>query len=317
MFREPPFRDLPPYLKILALIMVMIVTFLIVLALGVAISIPFFGRNLFENLALVADYSDPQTVAALKYFQIVNQIGAFIAPAIIFVILTDDFYSRYLCLDKRIGRLSIIFGFMLLLISLPFINWLVQINNEIHLPSYLARIEKWMRNSEDSAQKLTDAFLYTSTWGGFMVNLLMIAVLAAVGEELIFRGILVRLFREWTGNIHLAVIIPALLFSALHLQFYGFFGRLVLGIILGYLFIWSGSLWVPVIIHFLNNAMAVVISFLDKRGLISTDLETFGSSENNLVITGSFLLTVFSMGVIYLHEKGYFRKLAKKNPDLP
>jgi len=314
MFREPPFRNLPPYLKILALIMVMIITFLVVLALGVAISIPFFGRSLFEGIAAVSDYSDPQTVLALKYFQIVNQVGVFIAPAIIFVILTDDYYSRYLNLDNRIRRLSIIFGFILLWVSMPFINWLVQINNEMHLPSYLAGIETWMRNSEDNAQKLTDAFFVTKTWGGFMVNLLMIAVLAAIGEELIFRGILVKLFREWTGNVHLAVIIPALLFSALHLQFYGFFGRLVLGIILGYLFVWSGSLWVPIVIHFLNNAMAVIVSFLDQRGLIGTDLETFGTSQNTLIITGSFLLTIFTMSVIFLHEKGYFKKFAKKRP---
>jgi len=314
MFREPPFRHLPPYLKILALIMVMIITFLVVLALGVAISIPFFGRSLFESLESFSDYSDPQTVYALKYFQIVNQIGVFIAPAIIFVILTDDYYSRYLNLDNRIKRLSVIFGFILLWISMPFINWLVQINNEMHLPSYLAGIETWMRNSEDNAQKLTDAFLATKTWGGFMVNLVMIAVLAGIGEELIFRGILVKLFREWTGNVHLAVIIPALLFSALHLQFYGFFGRLVLGIILGYLFVWSGSLWVPIVIHFLNNAMAVIVSFLDQRGLIGTDLETFGTSQNTLIITGSFLLTIFTMSVIFLHEKGYFKKFAKKRP---
>ncbi|MCK9398537.1 MAG: CPBP family intramembrane metalloprotease [Bacteroidales bacterium] len=314
MFREPPFRNLPPYLKILALIMVMIITFLVVLALGVAISIPFFGRSLFEGIAAVSDYSDPQTVFALKYFQIVNQVGVFIAPAIIFVILTDDYYSRYLNLDNRIRRLSIIFGFILLWVSMPFINWLVQINNEMHLPSYLAGIETWMRNSEDNAQKLTDAFFVTKTWGGFMVNLLMIAVLAAIGEELIFRGILVKLFREWTGNVHLAVIIPALLFSTLHLQFYGFFGRLVLGIILGYLFVWSGSLWVPIVVHFLNNAMAVIVSFLDQRGVITTNLETFGTSQNNLVIIGSFLLTIFTMSVIYLHEKGYFKKFAKKRP---
>lgn len=314
MFREPPFRNLPPYLKILVLIMVMIITFLLVLALGVAISIPFFGRSLFEGIASFSDYSDPQTVFALKYFQIVNQVGVFIAPAIIFVILTDDYYSRYLNLDSGIRRLSIIFGFILLLVSLPFINWLVQINSEIHLPSYLAGVETWMRNSEDNAQKLTDAFLATNQWGGFMVNLLMIAVLAAIGEELIFRGILVKLFREWTGNVHLAVIIPALIFSALHLQFYGFFGRLVLGVILGYLFVWSGSLWVPIAVHFLNNAMAVIVSFLDQRGVMSTNLETFGSSQNTMVIAGSFLLTLFSLSVIYLHEKGYFKKLAKKRP---
>jgi membrane protease YdiL (CAAX protease family) len=171
-----------------------------------------------------------------------------------------------------------------------------------------------MRNSENTAQKLTDAFLAANTWGGLLINMVMVAVLAAVGEELIFRGILVRLFREWTGNVHLAVIIPALLFSALHLQFYGFFGRLVLGIILGYLLVWSGSLWVPITVHFLNNAMAVVVSFLDQRGLISTDLESFGSSQNIYIIIVSFILMIFTMSMIHLHEKGYFVRVSKKRP---
>lgn len=312
MFREPPFQQLKPYLKIMALIMVMIVTFLIVLALGVAISIPIFGSGILESLASFSDYSDQNIVAALKYFQIVNQVGVFIAPAIIFVILTDDDFSGYLNLNGGNRWLSIMFGFILLVISMPFINWLVQINNNIHLPAYLSRIESWMRNSEDTAQKLTDAFLATKTLRGLSVNMVMVGILAAVGEELIFRGILVRLFREWTGNIHLAVIIPALLFSALHLQFYGFFGRLVLGIVLGYLFVWSGSLWVPITVHFLNNAMAVVVSFLDQRGLISTNLDSFGTSDKVSVISGSFLLTIFTMSVIYLHERGYFKRWAKK-----
>lgn len=312
MFREPPFQQLKPYLKIMALIMVMIVTFLIVLALGVTISIPIFGSGILESLASFSDYSDQNIVAALKYFQIVNQVGVFIAPAIIFVILTDDDFSGYLNLNGGNRWLSIMFGFILLVISMPFINWLVQINNNVHLPAYLSRIESWMRNSEDTAQKLTDAFLATKTLRGLSVNMVMVGIFAAVGEELIFRGILVRLFREWTGNIHLAVIIPALLFSALHLQFYGFFGRLVLGIVLGYLFVWSGSLWVPITVHFLNNAMAVVVSFLDQRGLISTNLDSFGTSDKVSVISGSFLLTIFTMSVIYLHERGYFKRWAKK-----
>jgi hypothetical protein len=288
--------------------MVMIVTFLVVLAFGVALSIPFFGRGLLDDLAALSDYTNPQTVFALKYFQIINQLGVFIIPAIIFVILTDDNFRRYLNLDRGLKKFSIIFGFMVVAVSLPFINWLVQVNSAIHLPSFLSRIEEWMRHSEESAQRLTDAFLATGSMAGFIVNLVMIAGLAAIGEELIFRGILVKLFRDWTKNVHLGVIIPAILFSALHLQFYGFFGRIVLGIILGYLFIWSGSLWVPILVHFLNNTMAVVISFLDQRGVIRADLESFGASDNIMVIAGSLLLMIFTMSVIYLHEHGYFKK---------
>jgi len=308
MFRDPPFYKLSAPLKILALVMVMIVTFLVVLAVGVAFSIPFFGKDLLDNIAAISDYSAPETIFALKYFQIVNQIGFFIAPAAIFVFLTDDSFFRYLKLNGGLKRLSIIFGFIALIVSLPFINWLVQVNGAMHLPEFLSGFENWMRDAEDKAEKLTGAFLATDSWGGFTVNLFMIALLAAVGEELIFRGILVRLFREWTRNTHLAVIIPALLFSALHLQFYGFFGRFVLGLVLGYLFIWSGSLWVPIIVHFLNNAMAVILSFLYQRGIIRADLESFAASNDTLVIIGSLVLLIFTLSIIYFHEKGYFKK---------
>jgi membrane protease YdiL (CAAX protease family) len=315
MLREPPFRYFSPSLKILALIAVMIVTFLIVLALGVALSIPFFGRGLLDDIAIMSDYTNPQSLFALKYFQIVNQIGVFIVPAILFVILTDNNISGYLKLDGGFRWFSIIFGFIILFISLPFINWLMLSNNDMHLPAFLAGVEKWMRESEESARKLTDAFLAAGNWGGLLVNLVMIGGLAAVGEELIFRGIMVRLFREWTRNVHLSVLIPALLFSALHLQFYGFFGRLVLGMILGYLFVWSGSLWVPIIVHFFNNAMAVILSFLEKRGIININLENFGTSQNRLVIIGSCLLTFFVMIIIYFHERDHFKKKIPVSKD--
>jgi membrane protease YdiL (CAAX protease family) len=286
----------------------MIITFLVILALGVAISIPFFGRGLFDQLATITDYKDPSTIFALKYFQIVNQIGVFIAPAILFVILTDDHISEYLGFNKGLKKFSVFFGFIVLMVSLPFINWVVLINGEIHLPGFLSGVESWMRESEDEASKLTDAFLATNNWGGLVVNLVMVAGLAAIGEELIFRGILVKLFREWTHNIHLAVIIPAFLFSALHLQFYGFFGRLILGLVLGYLFVWSGSLWVPILVHFLNNAMAVLLSFMIRRGLSDTDVETFGSSGNVFVIAASFIMMVLVMIVVYYHEQGRHKK---------
>jgi uncharacterized protein len=309
MFREPPFRHFSPFLKILALTMLMIITFLFFMAIGVAISLLAFGRDALDNIAIITDYTNPRTIAELKYFQIVNQMGVFIVPAILFVILTDDHPGNYLGMDGRIGKTGTILGCVVLFISLPFINWLVEVNGNMHLPAFLSRVERWMRESEDSAQKLTDAFLATKSWLGLLINLVMIGGLAAVGEELIFRGILVKLFREWTGNVHLAVFFAAVLFSALHLQFYGFFGRLLLGIILGYLFIWTRSLWVPIIVHFFNNAIAVFLSFLIRRGVVNTTLETFGSSNKAYIIALSGILMTVLMLTVYYHE---IRKIKRK-----
>ncbi len=313
MFREPPFRNFPPYLKIISLLLVIVITFLFVLALGAGLSIPFFGKGILESISQNSDFSDPRAIMGLKYFQIVNQIGVFVLPAIIFVILTDDSFGGYMKLKGKMHTFSLIFGIVLIFVSLPFNNWLLQINQNISFPSYLVGVENWMRASEDGAEKLTDAFLKTTSFGGLMLNILMISIIAAIGEEFIFRGILVRLFREWTGNIHLGVFIPAFIFSALHLQFFGFIPRLVLGLILGYLFVWSNSLWVPIAAHFINNTMAVLISFLDNKGIISLNFENFGSTNNVWVITGSFIITIFILLSIRFHEQREYRKLFSKD----
>ncbi len=308
MFLEPPFRNFPPYLKILALLVVIISTFLVAMAMGIGISIPLFGRGILDSITLDADYSEPKTVMALKFLQIINQLGVFVIPAIIFVILTDDHFMEYMKLKGRISRFSMIFGPILIIVSLPFVNWLIDINSNIHLPDFIKPAEDWMRKSEDNAATLMDAFLNTGTIRGLLVNLLMIAVIAAIGEELIFRGILVRLFHEWTGNIHVAVFLPAFLFSALHLQFFGFLPRLLLGILLGYIFVWSGSLWVPIFVHFLNNALAVIFAFLNYKGIVAVDFENFGSSQDPLIIGLSLFLMLFTLALLYLHGRGFIQR---------
>jgi membrane protease YdiL (CAAX protease family) len=272
------------------------------MAVGTGFGMIFFGKDVLSVISSNANYSDPSTIVALKYFQIINQFGVFILPAIIFVLLTDNNLPGYLGLKGPWHRSSLIWGIVLILVSLPFVHWLMDVNNSIRLPDFLGGLENWMKDKEEEAQVLTDAFLSTKSIGGFLFNLLMIAAVAAIGEELIFRGILVRLFKEWTGNIHLAIFIPALIFSALHLQFYGFLPRLVLGVFLGYLFVWTGSLWIPVIVHFANNAFAVVLSFMDARGMMQIDVDQVGYSSNPWIISASVMLTVSVLTAIYYHE---------------
>ena len=166
--------------------------------------------------------------------------------------------------------------------------------------------------NELQAMKLTEAFLSDISIGGFIVNLLMIGMLAAIGEELLFRGVILRIFKDWSGNTHVAVWISAILFSALHLQFFGFLPRMILGVVLGYLFVWSRSLWVPVITHFINNTAAVIVAFLFYRGNIKTDMESFGSTDNAGWIIGSLVITLFLLIAIFRYEKSI-----RKNSQQP
>jgi len=117
---------------------------------------------------------------------------------------------------------------------------------------------------------------------------------------LLFRGLFQRLFHEWLGNIHIAIILSGFIFGAMHLQFYGMLPRMMLGILFGYLFYWSGSLWIPVFAHFLNNGVAVTVSFLERQGFIETSLEDFGTTDNLFLIISSIILTALTL---YLYRK--------------
>ena len=162
---------------------------------------------------------------------------------------------------------------------MPFIKFTAELNSRLSLPSWLSDVEQWMRNSEDEAARLTEAFLNVKTIPGLAFNLFMVAFLPAIGEELLFRGVIQKIFTRMTRNHHWGIWISAILFSAMHVQFFGFIPRMVLGAVFGYLLVWSGSMWLPMLGHFLNNAIAVTAMFLVNNGTIGEGVEDYGSTS--------------------------------------
>ncbi len=295
-------NNFPPYLKILSFLLIILVSMLFTFLLGLIIAIPFFGTDVITQLPEMTDISNSDSLGLSKYFQIVNQIGLFIIPSLIFAFLVNRNILKYLKIDIKPLNFSMLAGFFMILLAMPLVSYLAEINEMLNLPESLSGLENWMRESEAKAMEFTKVFLDVSTVSGLSVNLLMIAIIPALGEEFMFRGIFLRLFKEWTKNVHLAVIISAVLFSALHMQFYGFLPRLMLGIILGYLFVWSGSIWVPVFVHFTNNAAAVIASYLANIGIIEADLESLGSTDNINYLFGSIIIVFFLIIMIYKKE---------------
>jgi len=210
--------------------------------------------------------------------------------------LFHESMKEYLSLNKKPMLPAIILIVLLIFIINPFINFTGAINAEMHFPEWMSGVERWMRNAEDTAEKLTKAFLKADTIGGLFLNLFMIAVLPALGEELLFRGVIQKLFSQITRNHHWGIWISAALFSALHMQFYGFIPRLLLGGMFGYLLVWSGSLWLPILAHFINNAAAVVLLYMIDKGQIDPRIEEFGTG------TGEWYIALFSliMGLLIL-----------------
>jgi len=303
MIFQPFLQQKKPFVKLFNFILIVVCSLFLINMIGLLLAVPFYGKSFTESLTGVYDYSDPLVISKLKYLQIVNQLALFIVPVLIFAMFAGTSIADYLKLNRRINLLPLITGISIIAACLPFINWLGEVNSNMNLPQQLGGIEAWMRASETEAATLTGAFLGTASWGGFLINILMIAILPAIGEEFFFRGVLQRLFSEWFKNAHVAIIVTAFIFSAIHMQFYGFIPRFMLGLFLGYAFYWSGTLWLPIIIHFLNNASTVVVAFLSARGMTTVDFETFGSSDNLFVILSSAIVVAGLVFVLYRIRK--------------
>ncbi|MEY4594613.1 MAG: hypothetical protein RIQ47_1023, partial [Bacteroidota bacterium] len=213
-----------------------------------------------------------------------SSVGVFIAPAIFLAIVFSSNPVDYLQLNRRIDGTRSLLVVAIMICAMPFINALVSFNNTMELPAFLKSVEDAMRAAEDRAALITEAFLKMNNINDLLVNLIVVAVLPAIGEELLFRGVLQRLLGEWAKNVNVGIWISAFVFSAMHAQFYGFVPRMLLGALFGYLLVWSGSLWLPILAHFVNNGSAVLFTYLYAMRSIETNPDELGSSGSDLYL---------------------------------
>lgn len=228
----------------------------------------------FYGAGAIAYLSDPnptihEAIVSLKILQTCQAIGLFVLPGFLLSMYFSSKPLEYLGF-KRINFNSVFLTILIIIFAFPAINLLASLNEQIHLP-------EWLTSMDVKAEALTRAFMNVNNFGGLLVNIFMIAILPAVGEELIFRGILQKLFTELTGKVIWGILISAALFSAMHMQFQGFIPRFALGILLSYLYVWSGSLWLSIIAHFINNLIAIVGYALIYKGSIPPESENIGS----------------------------------------
>ncbi len=267
----------PYFLKQLMLLIGLIIGgFLLTLILSAVSLMPFLGVKGFNEVV-----SNPtEHVGLLKYLQILQSICLFVVPAFFFTKIIGKIFQHYFKLHVRIGGKTVVITIITVIVAIPFINLLGFINEQMVLPEWLSGVENWMKSAELRAAEMTHLLVSGETVGDLLLNLVMIAVLPAIGEELIFRGALQNVLTKITRNTRLAIWISAFIFSAFHLQFYGFLPRLFLGAVLGYLFVYSGSLWLPILAHFINNAAATIFYFLYNKQHLTNDMDTIGTAES-------------------------------------
>ncbi len=289
--------------------LVILVCSIFAMVISLAFGWLIFGVNITEMETMFKDLTYPQNITVMKFFQTIQSIGIFIIPPFIIAWFLHDNPSVFLRYNRQPDLKSVLFVIAIIYFANPFINWLTEINAKLTLPEWLDFAEAWMKDSENQANEITRAFLATDSISAVLTNLIMIAVLPAIGEELLFRGVVQQLLKKKFGNAHAAIWISAAIFSALHLQFFGFLPRLVLGAMFGYMLEWSGTLWLPIIAHFVNNATAVIAYHLMHRGLIDNSLDKTGTSSD-----GSAYLVLVSLIFLFAFFRAlYFRSMNRSS----
>ncbi|MBC7745627.1 MAG: CPBP family intramembrane metalloprotease [Flavobacterium sp.] len=252
--------------------------------------------------------SDLSNQPLIKLVQIFSSIGTFVAPAIIYARLADSDWRSYLKLNTAVPVLFL-FTIIIMFFSTPLIELSIEINRNMKLPAILKNAEEWMRNQENQMAELTKQLLTMKTVTALMVNLIMIAVIPAIGEELIFRGCFQRIFKDLFKNNHLAVWTTAIIFSAIHMQFFGFIPRMLLGAMFGYLLVWSNTLWLPILAHFVNNAAAVITAYVYQQQ--GKSLDQLDQPEKS-----SWFIYVLSLLATAVFLWGFYQNAKKRNTVL-
>ncbi|MFH1121255.1 MAG: CPBP family intramembrane glutamic endopeptidase [Bacteroidota bacterium] len=296
---QPVFRDLTSGSRLLMLVLVILLCGILSLSFSYLLSILLWGES------VLAGAGDPEimNLGFIRLTQMLNQMGFFLLPPVLYALLCEQNPFSFLGLNKP-RFIHIIAALLILLAAGPFTGYLTEWNERLILPSQLSRLSEWMRSSEETASKLTNRLLDEPGTSSLITNIIMIGLLPALGEELLFRSALIGLSRKIFRGIHLPVIISALLFSALHLQFFGFLPRFMLGLLFGYLLVWSGSVWIPIVAHFVNNTSVVIASFLFNKGISSIPADEMGTvSSGPGVILSATAILIIMFWVYYTRKK--------------
>ena len=266
-----------PALLLVFLVLISAVAAIVFTLIGTVV---WFFTDSNASLATFGSASTTGNIAFIRILQIFSTFGLFIVGPIAYSFLAGVNAKHYFFFDKKINWTLFFIVIALMFCSTALLEWITALNQKMSLPEALHGMELWMKQKEDEAAEVTKMLLVMKDYSAFGINLLMIAILPAIGEELFFRGGIQNILIQWFKNHHVAIWITAILFSAIHLQFYGFFPRMFLGALFGYLMIYGKSIWYAILGHFLNNGTAVVIAFvMQKQGKSLEEIDKTSSFE--------------------------------------
>jgi len=305
MFKSPS-TERNPFESIILLLLLILVGAIVFSILAIVLSYFIYGAGVIDKLSS----DDAINLDMIKMVQIFSSIGMFVIPALIYAKLQNRDWLGYLKIIPVPTYLALL-TIVIMFAASPALEYTTLLNKGMKLPSFLKEVEAWMLQQELEMEFLTKKFIVMNSFSALLVNLLMLAIIPAFGEELIFRGGFQPIFTRWFRNYHVAIWLTAIIFSSIHFQFYGFFPRMFLGALFGYLFVWSGSLWLPILGHFLNNALAVFTAYWYQQQGLSIDKMFESEPSSPALISISLIIFIASIRYFYI----YTRKLIENKSD--
>jgi membrane protease YdiL (CAAX protease family) len=293
-------RTLHPGLQILLLLAFMVMGACVGYAIVFVWAQAGFGVPMLQALGMMNDPA-PEGWGLLMMFQGVLLFSAFGGGALLLASALGYGWAEYFS-PRRLGATWwLLVVAVLIIVTLPFMSTIIAWNAGAHFPASMHGFEVWARASEDRAAVLTKFLTKFNSPARFWVGVLVIALVPAVSEELVFRGVIQKNLVRWFSP-HVGVWLGAAIFSAIHFQFFGFVPRFVLGLVLGYLYLWSGNILVSMAAHFTQNAFQLIILYLSQQGQFGWgfDPDSTDALPWTLVVPSALL----SAGLLYfLHQR--------------
>ncbi len=228
---------------------------------GAYLAVWIFGIDSIQ--AFTASFDNQlQYPEAMIFLQGFTAFGTFVLPALVYARIAASRPVSFFTLDRPISKQLLFLAVAALIAGQGLVTITAWLNQQIAFPEWTGALGRSLNEMNEKVDRGYRIFLDIHSFGRLLVMLLVAGIIPAFGEEFLFRGIVQRLFQRWTRSGHLAVWLAALIFSLIHMQFLNFLPRLILGAMLGYLFLWSGRLWYSIAAHFFNNAVLLVYAYV-------------------------------------------------------
>lgn len=311
--KESPFRfdEQHPVLQLTVSLFLVVVSGTLLFWLFIYAGSLIFGTG-FQQMLLIPDKSAGITEnLIIRYVQVSQQVSLFLIPSVVVIYMVRKRDQSFTGMDKFPGTETVILLILLAFFIIPVTSYTGYLNSKLDLPEWLSGIEEKMIEKEHAASGLTELLITSGSVASLFINIIIIAVIPAFCEELLFRGVLQQLLSRIFKSAHLGIWFTAIIFSTIHLQFFGFVPRLILGLSFGYLFYWTRSLWSSILAHFINNVIPVVISYFTGWKVLNDKALSSGSYGVTIP-----LISLLVCSLIFFYLRKEFRSSDKLHPPV-